>query len=63
MLAVVSSMHAVQALCGLLHPLCGMFQALCGLLQPLCMMHRRYVECYILYVWCIGAMWAIASSI
>ena len=48
-LAVASSMHDAQALCELLHPLCGFLQAPCGLLHPLCMLHRRYEGCYRLY--------------
>ena len=62
MLGFASSMHDAQALCGLLHLLCGLLNQLCGLLhplcrllqaprglfQPLCMMYRHYV-CYCIF--------------
>ena len=48
MLDVPSSMHDVQALRELLH--------------PICMMYMRRVGCYILYACCAGVMWDITAS-
>ena len=38
-------------------------QALSGLLQPLCILYRRYVSCYILFACCTCVMWAVTSSL
>ena len=43
--AVTASVHDVQVLCGLFHPLRG-------LLHPLRMIRRRCVGCHSLYVGC-----------
>ena len=64
MLDTASYMHDVQALCGLLHPLCQM-------LQNLRMTRRDYMGCSILcagyFVFCVGCCiihaWRVGTCI